>query len=123
MSHDPESGCILWHCTEGKDRCGLLSMLLLSMLGVDRENIMEDYLLTNEFNVERAEAIYQKALAQGMDENSADAIKQSFLAKEEYMAAAFKAIDDAYGGTEAYIREGLGITDPEVLDFREKILL
>ena len=42
MEHDFSKGCVLWHCTEGKDRCGLLSAVLLLALGVERSTIMED---------------------------------------------------------------------------------
>ena len=50
MEHDFSKGCVLWHCTEGKDRCGLLSAVLLLALGVERSTILEDYLLTNHVN-------------------------------------------------------------------------
>ena len=42
---DQEEGAILWHCSEGKDRTGLASLLILHALGVPPETIMEDYLL------------------------------------------------------------------------------
>lgn len=47
MEHDYSKGSVLWHCTEGKDRCGLLTAVLLLSLGVKRGTITEDYLLTN----------------------------------------------------------------------------
>ncbi len=40
-------GAVLWHCSLGKDRCGVATALVLEMLGVDREDIIEDYLYTN----------------------------------------------------------------------------
>ena len=47
IHHDFSKGAVLWHCTEGKDRCGMTTALVLEALGVDRENILEDYLKTN----------------------------------------------------------------------------
>lgn len=38
---------VLWHCSEGKDRCGIISALFLSILDVPYETILEDYLATN----------------------------------------------------------------------------
>lgn len=38
---------ILFHCTAGKDRTGVAAALILKALGVSREDIVEDYLLTN----------------------------------------------------------------------------
>ncbi|MCH5172160.1 MAG: tyrosine-protein phosphatase, partial [Erysipelotrichales bacterium] len=39
----------LWHCTAGKDRAGFATFLVLECLGVDKETIIEDYLLTNKY--------------------------------------------------------------------------
>jgi protein-tyrosine phosphatase len=40
---------LVFHCTAGKDRTGWAAALLLTALGVDEEQIMEDYLLTNQY--------------------------------------------------------------------------
>ena len=40
--------CILWHCSLGRDRCGMATALLLKLLDVDEESIIEDYLYTNQ---------------------------------------------------------------------------
>jgi protein-tyrosine phosphatase len=39
-------GGVLFHCMGGRDRTGLLSMLLLSAVGVDHDAIVDDYLET-----------------------------------------------------------------------------
>ncbi len=39
--------CSLYHCTAGKDRTGILSMALLKSYGVNDEEIIKDYMLTN----------------------------------------------------------------------------
>ena len=44
-----QNGAVLYHCTAGKDRTGTFSALLLTMLGVPRNVVMDDYLLTNQF--------------------------------------------------------------------------
>jgi len=45
-----KNGAVLWHCTEGKDRCGLLSATILFLLDVSEDDVMEDYLKTNRKN-------------------------------------------------------------------------
>ncbi len=40
---------VLWHCTQGKDRTGVAAMLLLTALGFERETILREYMLTNEY--------------------------------------------------------------------------
>jgi hypothetical protein len=43
---DPESYPLVFHCTAGKDRTGVLAALVLDILGVRREVIVDDYMLT-----------------------------------------------------------------------------
>ncbi len=42
-------GAALWHCSAGKDRAGVVTMLMLYALGVPREAIVADYLATRRF--------------------------------------------------------------------------
>ena len=44
-----EEGCVLFHCTTGKDRTGIAAALLLLTLGVSREDVTRDFCLTNEY--------------------------------------------------------------------------
>ena len=60
---DPSSYPLLVHCRVGKDRTGVLTALTLSILGVDRDTIEADYMLTQqeiarlvEFNEHRGQA-------------------------------------------------------------------
>lgn len=122
MEHPADQGSILWHCTEGKDRCGLVTAILLTALSVSREQIMEDYLITNEVNKPKAEAIYQQLLASGKSGTAAVSVREAYLAKREYIEAAFSVIDTQYQDAEHYIREGLGIPDTCVQRFRERVL-
>ena len=123
LQHDYDSGSILWHCTEGKDRCGMVAALILSILIVDKNVILEDYLLTNEVNGPKAEMYYQKVLEAGKPEAYALSVKNAFLAKKEYFDAAFDVIDKEYGGVDKYIRDGLNISEGMIEDFRGKILM
>ncbi len=44
LSDVPQKECVLFHCAAGMDRTGMLSMLLLGMVGVSRSDIVRDYL-------------------------------------------------------------------------------
>lgn len=55
----------LFHCTEGKDRAGWTAAMLLSLVGVDRETVYADYLLTNDYSAERIEATLAAAAEVG----------------------------------------------------------
>ena len=62
FTHDYRKGSVLWHCTEGKDRCGMTTALVLTALGADRDTILEDYLETNKVNIPKARAMYEQVL-------------------------------------------------------------
>ncbi len=91
--HDFSTGAILWHCTAGKDRCGIVSAIVLQTLGVSREYIMQDYLLSNRACAQEGEEVYRKLLLSGQPEETAAAVREVFLAKPEYLQAALDAYD------------------------------
>ena len=122
MEHDFSKGSVLWHCTEGKDRCGLLSAVLLLALGVERSTIMEDYLLTNCVNAAKSEQYYQMLLASGKTEAEAEMVRDVFLAKEEYLNAAFSAMDAQYENVDTFLRDGLHIPQNLIEHFQSSVL-
>ena len=115
MEHDFASGAVLWHCTEGKDRCGITTALVLEILGVSRDLIMEDYLKTNIVNIPKAEKI-RKELAVSPDTEYADSMYQALIADRSYLEAAWDAMGPDYIGTE------LDIGPDKINTFREIIL-
>ena len=46
---NPQDGAVLWHCTQGKDRAGCASAMLLSALGAERNLIMADFILSKDY--------------------------------------------------------------------------
>lgn len=122
FGHDFGKGSILWHCTAGKDRCGLTSALVLGALGVSEDVIREDYLLTNETCEREAEMLYRYVLSTGKTEAEAASAREVFLAKREYLEAALGAIKEQFGGMDAFFRDGLHIADGLIERFREAVL-
>ena len=118
-----EEGSVLWHCSEGKDRCGLTSAFLLTILGVDRGQILEDYLMTNEVALDRADWYYRQVLENGGDEAVAASVRDSFIVREEYLASAFEAIEAEFGSLERFITEGIGVDETLAGAFRERMLV
>lgn len=94
---DEENTPLLFHCSAGKDRTGFGAALFLASLGVDRETIVADYLLTNECLKDKYADIVTRM----------PALKPLFEVREEYIRAAFDVIDDEYGGMEAYLTGAL----------------
>ena len=54
---DESNWPVLIHCSAGKDRSGIAIALILEALGVDRETIMQEYLLTNEISLIEEKAV------------------------------------------------------------------
>ena len=123
FTHDFEKGAVLWHCTAGKDRCGIVSSLVLAALGVSREGIMKDYAVNADEFIVQADALYRRALRSGRPEPVAAAARDVFLALPRYMESAFRAIDEEYGSSESYLTRSLQIPETMLKEFRNKMLM
>ena len=122
FTHDFEKGSVLWHCTAGKDRCSIVSSLVLSALGVSREEIIKDYTVNADEFIVQADALYRRALRSGRPEPAAAAARDVFLALPKYLESAFRAIDEDYGSSESYLTRGLLIPKSLLDEFRNKML-
>ncbi|MBQ7534571.1 MAG: tyrosine-protein phosphatase [Stomatobaculum sp.] len=122
MNHDFSRGSVLWHCSEGKDRCGMTAALLLTALGADRETILEDYLISNETAEAKAQKYYDLFLSAGKGKAAAELVRDAFIVKESYLKGSFEAAEGRYGSLEGYLEEGLKVPAGLIAEFREKML-
>ena len=123
FTHDFEKGAVLWHCTAGKDRCGIVSSLVVAALGVSREEIMKDYAVNADEFIVQADALYRRALRSGRPAPVAAAARDAFLALPKYMESAFRAIDEEYSSSASYLIRGLQIPETVLTEFRNKLLM
>jgi protein tyrosine/serine phosphatase len=104
---------VLIHCAAGKDRTGFLAALTHHLLGVHRDDMVEDYLLTNTAVdlVGRAPAI-AKQLHQRTGRLASDDAVVAFLGVEAaYLEAAFAEVEARHGSLDAYLRDAVGVDD------------
>jgi protein-tyrosine phosphatase len=104
-------GPVLIHCAAGKDRTGVLAALTHHLAGVHQDDIVEDYLLTNnpERIAARAPMVAELIAAEtGLTPTDA-AIRAAIGVEAEYLAEAFRAIDAEHGGADAYLEQALGV--------------
>ncbi len=90
----------VFHCTAGKDRTGFAAALLLSILGVPRSVIMDDYLLSN--------TLYRRdphLVAHG----PAHVVEVLWQVQPAFLQAAFDCMDKDYGGATQYLATMAGI--------------
>jgi len=118
----PENRPALVHCTAGKDRAGFASAMILSVLGVPRETVMEDFLLTNRYTQDATDRQLMMIEVFSLFRTDADQLRPLFGVEPAYLEAAFEAIDQRYGDFDTYRREALGLDDAEVEAFRAAAL-
>ena len=117
-----ENGAVLWHCTEGKDRCGLLSATILFLLDVSEDDVMEDYLKTNKAAITRVEKLKKKLHFAGLHKEKIEKLEGYFVAKEEFLNAALQTMKEEYGSINQFMINGLGISMKQKEDFKQKVL-
>ena len=106
-------GPVLIHCAAGKDRTGLLAALTHQLMGVERDDIFEDYLLTNALaGIElRLPQVMQMIEAQSGHKPTEAAARAAMAVDATYLEAAFAAIVASHGGLDAYIEDELGVDE------------
>lgn len=112
-------GAVLWHCTQGKDRTGIASAAVLLALGVDRDEIMRDYMRTNRSCRIKNFFIYLGVILVTLSRHTAWSLHQLLISRREYLRAAFEQMDELYGGTEGFLTDGLGLSQEDIFNLRK----
>ena len=89
---------------------------------LDKEDILEDYLYTNVINNYLSKKYYLFTLISTGSKDKASNIRSFYLAKEEYIEAAFEVISEKYNNIEDFAFRGLKLTEQELIEFRDKCL-
>ncbi|MFD1215698.1 tyrosine-protein phosphatase [Microbulbifer celer] len=124
-SDDP----LLFHCSAGKDRTGIGAALILTALGVDRETIKQDYMLSNK--------ALQGSNMMELPEDATEKQKQMFaffsqlppevrqvLAGVEvsWLETAFAEMEREHGSVEGYIEHALDVDAQELALLKSRYL-
>ena len=109
LTVDPEEGAVLWHCTQGKDRAGSASAMLLAALGANRELIMADFILSKDY--------YDPMISQIKTdtESQKTVINTLISANPLIFEATLDKVDAQYGSFSNYLTECIGVT-PEMME-------
>lgn len=113
---DPENLPVVFHCAGGKDRTGMTAAMIYSILGVDRDTIIADYVLTN--------AAMERMIAAMSEEQCKELAKYppAYLrADAEHITRFLDFLDTTFGSVENWLREA-GIDDAAMDRLREVIL-
>ena len=110
---------IVLHCTAGKDRTGVSTAFLLSVLGVDRALIEADYILTNRDVGRQADFIERTVgYPEGMDRA---AMVHAAGVPETAIGDFLDGLEARWGGPLGYLRS-IGVSEATMDDVRREFL-
>lgn len=117
---DPEALPAVMHCTGGKDRTGMASALLLELLGVGRDDVLDDYEMTSRYRLRHhQDESFDMLVRSGMAPEAAAGVLGS---PRWAMSEALGDLDRVHGGAIAYLTGPAGLA-PETLDRLRSLLL
>lgn len=115
-------GGALWHCSQGKDRCGWGSAFVLAALGASRETIVEDFALSNVSYAQTIDVISAKIVEQGGGDAELSFIRAMVGVSVENFESTLDLIDAQYGSLQNYLEQALGFTAAEQENMKQKYL-
>lgn len=114
-------GAVLQHCKGGKDRTGYGVALILMILGVKREDIIYDFLLTNENKYEENENKMKQYREITNNQELLQNINTMMSVHESYLINIMDYIDSV-GGIERYCKKILDFSGKDIELFRNKYI-
>ena len=117
---------VLLHCTSGKDRTGFFSALLLTLLGVPRESVVEDFLLTNKYLVpderipELARQMQERQKLAALPD--AETVRAASGVLPSNLEIGFRVINEKYGSIDNYARQALQLSEDDRKALRARLL-
>lgn len=115
---------VLIHCASGKDRTGFGAALILDVLGVSRDRIVDDYLLTNKYlplesEIERLSGEFTDSGGRAL---SGDVLRPLLEVRPEYLYACFEEIAKRYQSDEHFFETALQLDAQKIARLKEKYL-
>lgn len=103
---------IMFNCTAGKDRTGVISALLLMLVNVDDNVIAENYELTKQYSIGRLKRVQEKY---------PDIEASIIYPQKENMLEFIKLFKEEYGDIERYLLH-IGVSKNDILNIKNKLL-
>lgn len=113
-------GALLYHCSSGKDRTGMMSALLLGVLGVPDDAIVRDFVASNDYNRVHNEQTYAYLSGKGID---IDLVRPLMEQRHSEIEPVLDAVRDTYGGWDDFAHDVLGLDDATLEKLRATMLV
>lgn len=113
------NGSTLYHCSAGKDRVGIATMLFLGALGVSKEDIINDYMETNVYLQKRVERYTNLCKESGWVDDYLSQIPYLTGVSNQYINTAFSWIENHYGTLHNYLLEAIHFDEDQQKQLRK----
>ncbi len=113
---------IIFHCSTGKDRTGLASVIILSLLGVPKKVVKEDYMASNIYRLNINEIITKKFKEKIKSSEKLNFLSYVLEVKEELIDAVFDEICTKYGDMDNYLEKEFGLTKKKRKELKNRFL-
>ncbi len=116
----PHEYPLLYHCTNGKDRTGFMTYLILSILGVKEDTIMSDYTLTN-LTFDESYHLLGNIMSEelGIDNHH---LWEFYGVKPDWLQISIDYITDKFGTVEEYLLYETDLTKTDFKKIRDNLL-
>ena len=131
-----DDGALVYHCSAGQDRTGVVTAMIYEVLGVDRETILKDYHLSTSFRRTVAEMppikaedypgnVMAKFIAASQAKGGGQSKPEPLYTPsgKSHLAQFFAYLDKTYGGAEGYLKQKVGLTEADFQALRAKMLI
>jgi protein-tyrosine phosphatase len=110
-------GGVLFHCTAGKDRTGVIAALLLTLSGVAPETVIADYMLTA-----KATALLARLRARALERGTpVDQVELVLASDASSMHTMLVALETLHGGVDAYL-PSIGVSAETIGQLRQRLV-
>ena len=120
---DQRDGGSLIHCFAGKDRTGVAASLLLHTLGASHEDIVTEFLRTNDAPtthiLERQSLPRMREVYEGIE---TDAIDNLMKVRREYIETYFHVVEQSHGSIDAYLADTLGVDERKKARLKDRFI-
>jgi protein-tyrosine phosphatase len=117
---------LLYNCSAGKDRTGVATALILTLLEVPREDIVYDYSLSDDYVDFISEFTSESAQVNDaysyLSQVPVELLEPLMASHPEYIESALDYLEKEYGSVMNYIRSELSVSDAEITAIRSRLL-
>ena len=118
---EAREGGVLINCSAGKERTGVGAALVLMALGVPRETVLYDFMLSKTYFPAESELerVYEKYAVSTKGAPAKRLVMPLLETRESYLQSAFDAIDEHFGSGDAFLRQTYGLGDFELKHLKD----